>query len=397
MILAGGGLAFLPVSFFVSSSLTLEPYCILFVLLGALVVLDRDETGEAVSTRRFVVGGLLLGFAALIKLWALFPLVALALCLVPKYRQRVGVFIAAAASCFVALTLPFFLAAPHNLFSEVFGEQLFRQAAPLQGASIGYRLMVMTGFEPTTIAPSPTVAEIAFAVLVVLVAASFALRASRGSLDGFLILATLFSGGALLYSAEFFPYYGYFLAPFLMGVVGLSAARLVGPLCATLSAMPTRKEFRRILGLAGATGGALIVFALILYVTSFYSAYAWGLGLYAPEFSAITNRIPAGSCVVYSEVSYGIEANRWVSKDPHCPTLVDPLGMWMAWGYQTKPAAASFATTWKSYFERAQYVVLSTPGDALIGWNPSLITWFSDHFHLTYHHNYVFIYRTDVA
>src|SRR5580692_4678329 len=81
MVLAGGGLAFLPVSFFVSSSLTLEPYCVLFVLAGALVVLDRDELDETVSTRRFVVGGLLLGFALLIKLWAIFPLVALALCL----------------------------------------------------------------------------------------------------------------------------------------------------------------------------------------------------------------------------------------------------------------------------------------------------------------------------
>ena len=72
------------------------------------------------------------------------------------------------------------------------------------------------------------------------------------------------------------------------------------------------------------------IFALVLYITSFYTAYAWGLGLYGPEFAAITNRIPAGSCVVYSEVSYGIEANRWTSSDPNCPTLVDPLGMWMA-------------------------------------------------------------------
>ena len=49
MAFAGGGLAFLPVSFFVSSSLTLEPYCILFVLLGAFVVLDRDALGEVIS------------------------------------------------------------------------------------------------------------------------------------------------------------------------------------------------------------------------------------------------------------------------------------------------------------------------------------------------------------
>ena len=159
--------------------------------------------------------------------------------------------------------------------------------------------------------------------------------------------------------------------------------------------MPMTKAFRRIVRLAGESGGALIIFALVLYVTSFYSAYAWGLGLYAPEFAAITNRIPAGSCVVYSEVSYGIEANRWISSDPKCPTVVDPLGMWMAWGYQTKPATAAFAQTWKSYLARAQYVVLSEPVDPLIGWNADLVTWFSENFRLTYHHNYVFIYRAD--
>jgi hypothetical protein len=395
MVLAGGGLAFLPVSFFVSSSLTLEPYCVLFVLLGALVVLDRDATSENVSTRRFVLGGLLLGFAALVKLWAIFPLVALALCLVPKYRRGVGVLVAAAVSSFTVLALPFLLAAPHDFVSEVFGEQLFRQAAPIQGASVGYRLLVMTGFGPTTIAPSPTEAVVAFAVVVALVALSFTVRVPRGSLDGFFVLAAIFTGGALLYSAEFFPYYGYFFAPFLLGVVGLSVARLIAPLSATLRAMPMTKSFRRIIRVAGEAGGALVVFALVLYVTSFYTSYAWGLGLYGPEFAAITNRIPAGSCVVYTEVSYGIEADRWATSDPNCPTLVDPLGMWMAWGYQTKPATATFARTWRSDFALARYVVLSTPGDSLVGWDPNLMTWFSEHFHLTYHHDYVFIYRAD--
>jgi hypothetical protein len=395
MALVGGGLAFLPVSFFVSSSLTLEPYCVLFVLLGVLVVLDRDAPGEKVSTRRFVVGGLFLGFAALIKLWAVFPILALVLCLVPQYRRRVGVLVAAAVSSFVVLALPFFLAAPHNFFSEVFGEQLLRQAAPIQGAGIGYRIVVMTGWGPTTIAPSVHVAEVAFMIVIVLVAASFVVRAPRSSLDGFFILATLFTGGALLYSAEFFPYYGYFLEPFLVGAVGLSLVRLAVPLCLSLRALPMTKAFRKTLHVAGGTGGALVIGALVLYVTSFYTAYAWGLGLYSPEFSAITNRIPAGSCVVYSEVSYGIEADRWISNDPRCPTLVDPLGMWMAWGYETKPATAAFAKIWKTNFERAQYVVLSIPGDSLIGWNTGLLTWFDNRFHLIYHHNYVFIYRAD--
>jgi len=240
------------------------------------------------------------------------------------------VLVAAAAGCFVTLALPFFFAAPHHFFSEVFGEQLFRQAAPIQGAGIGYRLVVLTGFGPTTIAPSYAAAEVAFAILVVLVAMSFGVRAPRGTLDGFFITARSLSA----------------VRSCTRGV--LSLLRLLpravphgrrGSLCgatrrATARGVECHADDERLsknLRWAGEVGGALIIFALVLYLTSFYSSYTWGLGLNSPEFNAITHRIPAGACVVYSEVSYGIEANRWTSSDPHCPTQVDPLGMWMAW------------------------------------------------------------------
>ena len=142
-------------------------------------------------------------------------------------------------------------------------------------------------------------------------------------------------------------------------------------------------------------GGAMAAFALILYVTSFYSSYAWGLGL---KRKGVSRRHQSHTYWVMrgcSEAFYGIEANRWTSTDPNCPSLVDPLGMWMAWGYQTRPATSTFAMQWKSYFEKAHYVVLSSPGDPLVGWSPGLTAWFATHFSLDYHHDYVFIYRAD--
>lgn len=397
MVIAGGGLAFLPVSFFVSSSLTLEPYCILFVLLGTLCVLDTDVAGDLLSTRRLVGGGILFGVAGLIKLWAIFPLVALVICLVPRYRLRVRTLIAVAAATFVVACLPFYLAAPRSFISQVFTEQLFRQATAFQGASIGYRFMVMTGFGPTTIEPSPRTAEIAFALVLCLVVVVFTFRRRREKLDAYFILSSIFVGAALLVSPEFFPYYGYFLEPFLLCLLGVSLSSLAATLGPRLAAVPMSRMFRRALRRITEGVGAVFIFALVLYVTSFYSAYAWGLGLYEPTFAAITNRIPEGSCVVYTGVFDGLVANRWTSNDPHCPTQVDPLGMWMAWGYQTKAAAPAFAAEWMTYFEKASYAVLNSPGDSLVGWSPTLLTWFSNHFRLVYHHNYVFIYQSDAT
>ena len=110
MLIAGCGLALTPVAVFFSSGVRLEPYCICFVLLGSLSILHSDGERGRLSTRRLAVGGLLFGVAALVEFWAFFPFIALVICLVPRYRNRVLVFIGAAGATFVALALPFFLA-----------------------------------------------------------------------------------------------------------------------------------------------------------------------------------------------------------------------------------------------------------------------------------------------
>ena len=71
MVVAGAGLALMPVAAFVSSGVRLEPFLVCFILLGSLAVFSRNEDRDA-STRQLVVCGLLFGAAALVKLWALF-------------------------------------------------------------------------------------------------------------------------------------------------------------------------------------------------------------------------------------------------------------------------------------------------------------------------------------
>ena len=112
-------------------------------------------------------------------------------------------------------------------------------------------------------------------------------------------------------------------------------------------------------------------------------------------YSAITNLIPAGSCVLYSQVSYGVFSDRLASDDSSCPNVVDPNGMWLAWGDGLIAAAPNFTAEWKSYFESSQYVVMTVPYAQVIPWDQSLTSWFASNYYLLYGQSYVYIYAKD--
>ncbi|HEY5111013.1 MAG TPA: hypothetical protein VII67_01650 [Acidimicrobiales bacterium] len=393
MLIAGLGLALMPVASSVSSGVKLEPYLILFVLLGLLVIFSTPADGEA-SNRRLVVGGILFGVAAAVKLWAFFPFIALAVCLMPRYRRRVVVFLSASAISFAAICLPFFLSAPSSFISQVFTEQLTRKANNTNNGGVIFRLKAMTGFQLTSLQPTDREVVIAFVALVVLVAVAFSRRIDRNLLDVFLLLASLVTVGALLVGPDTYTYYGYFTAPFLLGLVGVCVTRLGVPTRRLVNGIRAPRRLRRLGTEVLALGGAVLVVALIVEGTSFYSNYAYEYGYDGYPFSAITNLIPAGSCVVYDQVVYGVVSNR-LSTDPNCPEPVDLGGMWMAWGDQLIAPSQTFAAQWQSYFEAAQYAVLSAPYNSTyvgIPWTPSLRAWFGRNYYLSFGQLDVFIY-----
>lgn len=392
MLIAGVGLALIPVASYVSTGLRLEPYLICFILLGSLRVIASKERGE-LTNRQLIIGGLLFGVAASIKLWAFFPFVALVITLLPSCRRRVLAFVGAAATGFVVLCLPFFLLAPKNFVSQVFVEQLTRRAIVTNDGGVVSRLIDMTGYLGTSIAPSSTEVVIAFVVLLMIVVLAYARRIEHESPDLYLLLAAIASMGGLLAGPDSYPYYGYFTAPFILGVLGVSVVRLGAPIRSLVQTARAPVSIRRVGSGLVATGAAAIVVLLLLESASFYSSEAREYGYDGYEFAAITNLIPTGSCVVYDQASYGMLANRLQSSDPNCPSLVDPVGMWMAWGYELVPPKAAFVAQWKSYFEEAQYVVLSAPNASGVAWNPSLMTWFNDNYYQIFGSNGVYIYE----
>jgi hypothetical protein len=391
MVVAGVGLALSPVAFWVSSSLTLEPYCIFFVLVGSAIVLsydDKDATGKALA-----FAGVLFGVAGAIKLWAVFPFIALVICLTPQYKWRVKAFVKGAGTSFVLICLPFFILAPRNFVTQVFTEQLLRKAPWYQSAGILHRLIVLTGFQPTTSAPTKLEALVAFVVLALLVALAFRRRLAHATTDYFIVLTAVITVLALLSTKEFFYYYGYFCAPFLWGAAGISLARLSLPLRVRIARLSIRGSLRRLYGLVLGAVGVVFIFAMVLYISSYYSVYAWANGLYGPWVAEVAAYVPQGSCVVYSEISYGVFANRFYTRDPHCPTVVDPYGLWMKFGYKVTPPTQAFANEWKGFFKDAQYVVLAGPDDPNVPWTKSLRSYFDNHFHQIYGKDYVHIYR----
>lgn len=235
MLIAGFTLALLPVASFVSSSVKLEPYCIFFVLLGSSVIFANDPTKDQLTNRRLVIGGLLFGVAGLIKLWAFFPFIALVVCLLPSCRRRTLILLGTAGGAFIVPSLPFLVMAPKNFISEVLIEQLTRKAHVGDTLGIMGRLAGMTGFGSTTIAPSTATTVVIYLGLLCAIAIGYARRMNFEVIDLFLLLTAAITAAGILLAAEWYPYYGYFPAPFLLGLVAVSLARLGNLLRKSLS------------------------------------------------------------------------------------------------------------------------------------------------------------------
>ena len=395
MLIAGAGLALLPVSTFVSSGVRLEPYLICFVLLGSTVVLSRADYAQSLSTRRLILGGFLFGIAGLIKLWALFPLAAIALCLLPSLRKRIVVFVGAAVGTFAAVALPFLLFSPGNFISEVFVNQLSRGSASGNNGGAAFRLIYMTGFAFSSIAPSAEQAEFAFLLFVVIVIVAFAQRADRKTSDLYLLLASILGVAALLAGPDSYDYYGYFTAPFLLGLLGVCVGRLDRLLRARLRDVKVPGGLRFAGRVTAVVAGIVIVVTLAIEQTTFYTSFARIYGDERVPFSAIDNLVPPRSCVISDQTSYLVLSNRVTSADATCPKVIDPYGMWMAHGGLSTAAAPApdFVATWRSYFAHAQYVVLSSPSTNMVPWDASLRRWFRGNYDLIYSGSLLFLYQ----
>ena len=381
--LAGGVLlALFPMAVAADKTLMLEPYLLLFCLLGMVTLFKGDELAGG---RRLLAAGVVLGFACTLKLWAVLPAAIALACCLPRWRERVRPLFIGLAAGFLIPSLPFFLLAPRNYVRDLVAIQFLRHHAPAT-TSAADRLMYVTGIPGLpSIHATHTLAFILAAGFAVLVAIAYLAPVARTTFDWFVLAAAALSVAAMFISPDFHFHYTYFPAVFVALLFGVSCDR-VGRFVGSVAS--SHFERRPKFGLVPILGVLLIV-----------AAGVWGVGQ-ATRFDrddpgiitvgdmglAVEHVVPKGACTVTDEPALTVTANRFVPDRASCPDVVDTFSTWIAYDPKTLPPSngpfnAKLVAAWRSWLGAADYAVL-TDSPFRIPWSPDLIAWFNQNYRL---------------
>jgi hypothetical protein len=337
--------------------------------------------------------GVALGFAGVIKFWAVAPaLVLLVLCILTKTDRgrRVRSYILGLVVGFVVPAAPFLVTAPVTFIRSTIFDQAAREGTPV---AFGVKMANLTGLidfysdtgklmlnagansmfaageeagigDAHSIGWLPILAAI---VLIALLVVGYVRQGRRLTPLELLSLATavIATIAVTAYSA-FFYHYADFPAPWIALSLGGAAGALAG--------------HRRWSKIAMQVFAVLIVLVTVLQVREMYPLRRTGA-------QALASQIPPGACFVTDEVSLAIAADRFGTLPPGCPDIIDSLadtlvlsnGVSVQGGAQNMPAVVG---QWQTWLGKADYVLLS-PAHASrrrIPWTNGLSAWFNAEF-----------------
>jgi alpha-1,2-mannosyltransferase len=397
VVIGCGVMAVYPDSILAAETVLQEPWLVLALLAGLLAVFDGDRL--TTSHKRLAWGGVALGFACAIKLWAVFPIAVIAVMCAPHLRRALS-YLGGVLAGFLVPVLPFFAIAPSSFFRGVVLAQLVR--VDDARVPLATRLADLTGIaasQSTVVAVPPVLAVLATVLIVALVAGSYAgarlltprpLRRSPwlAPLDIFVLVTGVVIVAAFLWPVDFYYHYAAFFAPFLALAVALSVADLVRAARPVLARRSPRLPFgRAVRWVIGAAFAAMFVAAVVTETAAPVSEN---------PAAAADRVIPAGACVLTDQVSFTIMANRFTSSVPGCAQPVDGFGadLDLSNGHNGATGAArtpAVRQMWDNAFRHAQYVWLSSRpglttgnGDTAyrrIAWTPALRAYFDRNFH----------------
>jgi Glycosyltransferase family 87 len=376
VLVSCGVLAIYPDSIMAARTVLLEPWLVLFCLLGALAVFDGDRVATG---RRLLLGGAAFGFAGAVKVWAILP-VAVILVLAARRPRQAALYAGGVALGFCVAVLPFALTAPTTFYRSVIIAQLVRN--DLVRIPQGYRLQHMLGLAHVSQLATPALVIIGIVVVVAIAAISvLGSRLAHGApppLDWFATGTCALVVVAFLWPADFYYHYAGFLAPFLALALALPLSRLL----AALPAGGTRRWPALVRRWATvAAGAALVALTVLQGVAEGHDAS----GVPASEIAAVQRLIPPGACVATDQVSYTIAINRFVSAVPGCSLMIDGVGTDYALsngrnGQTGAGSSPAVAAAWLAEFRAAGYAWLTTEEARRIPWTPALMAYFRSHF-----------------
>lgn len=392
--LTGGvAVALAPPATFEMTSVKLESYCLLLSLIAACWVVGAEGRGSRAVRWRLGGAGAMMGAAGSVKLWAFLPFLALVTCVWRWGPRQAARFVLWAAFGFAVVVAPFFAIAPRAFLSQVVAAQLHRSHNVLGDVSTISRLNQFTGLAHTPFAlPHPALLVVCGSYALVSIAA-FVVGGAGSLVERFFLVSTVVTTGALLWSKEFYGYYGYFLVPFAVGLAVSSVARI------RRFITPGRESPAPVGGGTAAriiAASAAVVVAAAFVVLSFASVHRLSevaAGANAP--TAIDRFIAPGSCVIFDDAIQGVLSNRFVASSPSCPVIVDAGGLALSLGGGFPERSPVLARLWRHDLSRAHYVVLAGLTPLGIPWTQNLYSWFVGRFHVIDNAYSYVIYRRD--
>jgi alpha-1,2-mannosyltransferase len=386
-VIVCGIMAVYPDSIQATKTVLVEPWLVLFCLIGALAVFDGDHF--TTRTRRLVWGGVAFGFGGAVEPWAIFPVIIIAV-LALRSPRRLAAYAGGVAAGFLVPVLPFAALAPKKFYEAT----IIAQIGPRAGASrtsFWERIQDLTGLADVT---RPThLMDLGAAVLIAIIVA--------GSL-GFAFLLTwrpppvldLFAVGTagfvligFLWPDQFHYHFAAFFAPWLALAIALPLTALLqdlrqisgGDRPAPSALAPSALQW----GAACVAGLVILVMAGIQF--NWESSGANTAHLKLSVLQSAERLIPPGSCLLADEVSFSVMTNRLVSDVPGCSLLLDATGtnFALSQGRDPETGAAKYKAVdavWTYAFDHAQYVWLSGLNYHRVAWTPALKTYFSAHF-----------------
>jgi hypothetical protein len=386
MLFAGVAVACFPAAVSADHTLLLEPYLVLFTLIGVALMFDG---GRLASDRRLLWAGVAFGFATAVKLWGVLVVVAVLVACIPLWQRAVRPMAIGLAAGFGLPCLPFLLLAPHGFIHQVFGDQVARTTLGAGSLPAGDRLLQLTGLRALTAfdARPGTAMFIAAAFLVFVSLTIGCDLPGIDRLDVLLICAAVVTTIAMFNARDMYDHYAYYPAP----VYAMLGARCLARVVDWASA---RTPWLATPWLPAGLGVALMAFAVPQQVSY---ARDYLAGAFDPRV-ALTSVIPEGACVVSDQVTDAIVADRFVASNSSCPDVVDPYGTWLAayaehlppW---SGPLPESFVRRWEHWLDEADYVVAVGPRTTIIPWPVDLAAWFDAQFSVAFQQPGLIVYR----